>query len=136
MGVLSTGIHLKTNSLSATLTSVGNHAENGVLHDTLGVRLAQLGGGGYNLVANVAGVAGVNLSTLLVTGEHDLVGVHNDNIVTTVNVGGEDGLVLTAQQISCLYSELTEHLVGGVDHVPLALNILGFGREGFHNCYI
>ena len=134
--MLSTGVHLEANSLGAALTGVGNHAEDGMLNNLLRVVAAELGGGCYNLVANVAGVAGVNLSALFVAGEDGFVSVHNDDVVTAVNVGRKDSLVLSTQQVSGLNGELTDNHVGGVDHIPLALNILGFGREGFHNCYI
>ena len=112
--VLGTGVYLKTNRLSAALTSVGNHTEDGVLKNLLRVVTTEFGGGGYNLIANVACVAGVNLSALLVAGENNFVSVYNDNIVTTVNVGGEDCLVLSTQQVGSLYGNLAEYLVGGL----------------------
>ena len=134
--VLCTGVYLEAYGLGAALAGVRHHAKNSVLKNLLRMVATELGGGCYNLIANVAGVAGVDFGALFVAGEYHLVGINNDDVVTAVYMRGEDGLVLSTQQVGGLHGNLAEYLVGGIDHIPLALNFLGFGREGFHNCYI
>ena len=58
--------------------------------------------------ARVAGVAVGHLGGLLVAGEGDLVGVHDDDEVTGVDVRGEDRLVLAAQEVGGLDGEAAE----------------------------
>lgn len=130
--MLTPGVYLEAYRLCAALARVGHHAEDSLLNDPFGMGLAEFGRSGYNLIANIAGVAGVDLGAFLVAGKDDFVRIDDDDIITAVHVRGEDSLVLSTQQVSCCDADLTEYLVGSVDNIPLALNILGFGREGFH----
>src|SRR6266567_9575942 len=41
-------------------------------------------------------------------------------------------LLFATQQIRCFHSHLSQHLVLGVDHPPLAWDFAGFGRKRFH----
>jgi hypothetical protein len=47
-------------------------------------------------------------------------------------MGGEDGLVLAAQEDGGLFGHATDNLVVGINNVPLAFDLLGFGAESFH----
>jgi hypothetical protein len=40
--------------------------------------------------------------------------------------------VLATQAVSDFGGEATQHLVFGVDHEPLALNLMRLGRKGLH----
>ena len=62
----------------------------------------------------------------------DLVGVDDDDEVTGVDVGGEDRLVLAAQQVRGLDRQAAEADVGGVDDVPLTLDVAGLGAVRAH----
>src|SRR5699024_8096048 len=93
-----------------------------------------LGGGGQELgvvdaleAAGVSGVAVIALLLALRTGQRDLVGVDDDDEVTDIYIRSKGGLVLAAQEACNLRSEATEHLVSGVDDVPLALAVTGLG---------
>ena len=58
----------------------------------------------------------------LLAGQDSLIAVDDDDIVTAVNIGGESGLVLAAQDDSSLGSNAAEGFAGGVDHIPLAVS--------------
>ncbi len=127
MRMASTSIDLETATLCATLACVRNHTTDSKLKNHLGVLLAELGGSGDDLIADVACVACVDLGAFLIASEHDLISVDHDDVIATVNVGREDRLVLTTEKLCCFDCDLTEHLIGGVDHIPFALNVLSFG---------
>src|SRR5690606_17777389 len=82
--------------------------------------------------AGVAGVAVDALRVHLVAAHHDLVGVDHDHVVAGVDVGGEDRLVLAAQDAGDLGGEPAEDQALGVDHVPLTLDLAGFGGVRLH----
>ncbi|EJX09186.1 ATPase [gut metagenome] len=80
----------------------------------------------------VAGMTVVRLLTSLFSAELQLVSVDNDDKVTRVNVGREFGLVLAAEAQSDFAGKTAEHLITGIDHEPVALNLKRLGREGLH----
>ena len=85
---------------------------------------------------DAAGVAGVPVEALvlkLVAAQGDLLGVHNDHEVARVHVWREDRLVLPAQQHRHLAGQAAEHDIGGVDDVPLTLDVTGLGAESAHS---
>ena len=88
-----------------------------------GVLLEQLADRGGGQAARVAGVAVGHLGGQLVAGQGDLLGVDDDDEVAGVDVRGEGRLVLAAQQGRGLDGEAAEDDVGGVDDVPLALDV-------------
>ena len=53
-------------------------------------------------------------------------------MITGVDMGSEDGLVLAAQEPGSLDGYLAQNLVGGVNDVPLTFDIDSFGRKGLH----
>jgi hypothetical protein len=61
----------------------------------------------------------------LLTRERDLVGVHDDDEVTRVDVVGEGGLVLATQERSGVRSQAAENDVSGVDDDPVTLDLAG-----------
>src|SRR3546814_14031316 len=82
-------------------------------------------------IADVPGEAVVHLVGQLVAGDVDLLGVDHDDVVAGVDVRGVDRLVLAAQAMREFGAEAAEGLAGGVDDVPVALDGLGLGGEGF-----
>ena len=64
-------------------------------------------------------MSAMELLLQLLAGQDSLIAVDDDDVVTAVNVGGESGLVLAAQDDSSLGSNAAEGLAGGVDHIHL-----------------
>src|SRR5690606_36782292 len=73
----------------------------------------------------VTGVAVEGLVGSIVAGEGKLVGVDDDDEVTSVDVRRECWLMLAAEQVCRLDREAAEHHVGGVDDVPLMGHVSG-----------
>ena len=73
----------------------------------------------------IAGVAVGELLVGLAIGQDDLVGVDDDDIVAAVLVGGELGLVLPTEQVRGLGREAAEDNVGGINDVPVLLDVAG-----------
>ena len=96
---------------------------------TVGV-LAQLGGRVEALTAGIARVACIDLVGLFLAGENHLVGIDDDDVVTTIDVRGECGFVLSAQQLGNLRAQATNNLVGSVDDHPLFVHCGCFLRHG------
>ncbi len=82
--------------------------------------------------ADIARVVTVDLVLALAPGEHDLVSVHDDNIVAVIDVGRVGGLVLAAQAHRDDGREPADHETSGVDHHPLLLDLGRFGRKSLH----
>ena len=103
---------------------LGQHALDGLFHDALGEAAVQdLLGGGFLDPARVAGVTIVDLVGRLLAGEHHLVDVGHDDIVTAIDVGGVVGAVLAAQAVGDEGREAAHHDAFGVDVDPLLLDI-------------
>src|SRR3546814_4033688 len=83
-------------------------------------------------MSDVPGEAVVRFVVQLVAGDVDLLGVDHDDVVAGVDVRGVDRLVLAAQAVREFGAEAAEGLAGGVDDVPVALDGLVLGGEGFH----
>ena len=58
-------------------------------------------------------MSAMELLLQLLAGQDSLIAVDDDDVVTAVNVGGESGLVLAAQDDSSLGSNAAEGLAGG-----------------------
>ena len=69
----------------------------------------------------------------LVAGHPDAIDVDDDDEIARVHVRRENRLVLAPQATGDFHRHAAEHLVGGVDHVPVVLDFLGLGGEGFHH---
>src|SRR6476619_971618 len=65
-------------------------------------------------------------------GEPNFFGIDDDNEVAGIDMGGIDGLFLSAEKIGCLDGHLTEHLIIGVDDPPLTGHFAGFSRKRLH----
>src|SRR6478672_1041464 len=118
MRVLATGVDLEVRQLLAPEGRLGEHAADGLLHGLLGALGEELGVRGAPQAAREARVAVGLLLLELGAGEGDLLGVDDDDEVTTVDVRGEGGLVLAAQEDRGLARQATQDDVRGVDDVP------------------
>ena len=72
----------------------------------------------------------------LLAGEDRLVAVDDDDMVAAVHIGGEGDLVLAAQQHGGFGGNAAEGLARGVDHIPLALGLGGFGESSAHLLFL
>ena len=100
----------------------GDHALDSVGHGLVAVLSHQGLVLGLLQAADPAGMSAMELLLQLLAGQDSLIAVDDDDVVTAVNVGGESGLVLAAQDDSSLGSNAAEGLAGGVDHIPLAVS--------------
>src|SRR5438477_12502098 len=74
----------------------------------------------------------VKLVVLLVAGDLDLVDIGHDDEIAGVYVRGVDWFVLAPQPMRNTARQAPEHLVIGVDDIPMPRNVLRFGGIGFH----
>src|SRR4051812_11427863 len=128
--MLGAGVDLQLLDLGAREAVAGQHPLDG---------LAQhLGRPALELVAQrpaleparVARVAVVHLRVELVTGDVDLLRVHDDDEIARVDVRGVLRLALAAQRVGDLRSKTSEGLALGVYDVPAALDLAGFCVPG------
>ena len=108
------------------------HAANGLTESELALRGHQLAVGDLLQTACVAGMIAIDLLVQLLAGEDQLVGVDDDDVVAAVAVGGEGGLVLATKHGSNLRSQAAENHALSVDHIPVALDILGISDIRTH----
>ena len=78
----------------ATQGVVGKHAFDGLLHDPLGDSFLQSLEGFHLHASGTSGVTAVQLLLGLTAGDLDLLGVHNDDKITGVQMGVKLGLFL------------------------------------------
>ena len=126
------GVDLELRDLRAAERTLGQHALDRVAHGVGRLAAQELA---VRLGRQTAGIPRVAVDPLgrhLVAAHHDLVGVDDHDVVTGVDVGSEDRLVLAAQDASDLGSEPAEDDALGVDHVPFALDLAGFRGVGLH----
>ena len=124
MDVLRTLEQLQTSHGSSADGVLREHALDGQLHGELGT----LGHEGLVLrflqTADPAGMTAIILLLQLAAGENSLLDVDDDDVVAAVNVRGEIGLQLAAQQVGGDDGGTAQGLVRCVQDVPLALNVL------------
>jgi len=81
------------------------------------------------LTARVSGVPDIRFLVQFVPGQADLVCIDDNDVITTVHVGGKIGFVLAPQQSGCFDGKTSQHLIGSVQYHPL------FGNRGFIGAY-
>ena len=101
----------------------GHHAADGHAHSQLGLVLHQDAILGLLQTADPTGVSTIVLILHLVTGQNSLAGVDNDDVIAAVSVGGVGDFALAAQQVGDDDSGLAQGLAGGINDIPLALNV-------------
>ena len=90
-------------------------------------------GGCFMVTTNEPCEPVVFLFHFFLAGQDDLISVDDDNEVTTINVWGKDGFVFAAEDYGGMHSNITQHSVGCVDHIPFAFDVYGFGGKGLHS---
>ena len=80
--------------------------------------------------AGEAGVAAIELLITLHAGQNDLLGVDHDDVIAHVDVRSVEGVQLAGEQRGGDGRKASEGLAGGVDQVPLALDVLAAGDGG------
>ncbi len=132
MLVLCACIAAKSGESCTTDGGIGDHTLDCKLHGTGGLRLEKdLSLGGLEM-SDITGVTVVDLLLHLVAGENSLVTVDNDNMIATINMRCEGGLVLAAKKGSSLSSYSAEGLACCVKNIPLAVNLTCLGHKCRH----
>ncbi|MEN9560429.1 MAG: hypothetical protein RLZZ502_1640 [Pseudomonadota bacterium] len=126
MWVIRPGIALHLFDHGITKGTLGQHAFHCVFEHAIRKTLLQFGEVGGADTAWEGGVAVVELLLCLVTGDHELVNVGDNDKVSRVHVGGESRLVFASQAGSDLGSKTAKHLTISVYHKPLLFDIRGF----------
>ena len=126
MRMLAACVDLELAELGAAQLVLGDHSFDGPFEDELGLASADLGGSFDGLAADVTGVTGVDLVTLLVSAEAGVLGIDDDNEVAGINVRSEDGLVLATEEAGSLDSDVSDDLVLGINDVPRTLDVSWF----------
>ncbi len=132
MGMLRTGIDMQVAENLVTQACLGQHTLNCHPHKLCRPLCEDLLGGGETLSARISGVMRVHPVGHLVSLEGHLLGVDHDDIVTTVHVGSEAGLVLAAEDKGNTGSETSQREVGRIDANPL----LVYSRLVERNCLV
>ena len=127
-----TGIDLELAELGATEAGLRDHPPDGALDEQDRTALADNAWSLDLLATDVAGEAGVDLGSFLGAGKDALVGIDDDDEISGVNVAGENGLVLAAEEACGLNGDLAEDLALGIDHIPLALDFVRLGGKRLH----
>src|SRR5262245_7397298 len=126
------GVDLELGGHLPAQAVLGQHADDALAHGLGRIALEPVGVGAGLEAAGVAGVAVDDLALGLAGGEDDLGGVHHDDVVAGVEVGGEGRLVLAAQEAGHLGRHTAEDEAVGVDEVPGASDLAGLGGVRGH----
>ena len=130
--MLGTGKHVQLLGGGTAEPVVGHHAPDGFFDHTSRVQFQGPAEGHDLQTTRVTGVTIPELTFPLVGRDTHLVGVDDDDMVTTVNVGGEIWFTLAAEQVSCGYSQATQHHISGIDDIPLTGNVTSLGVISRH----
>ena len=122
-----TGVALQLLEHRVTQRTLGQHALDRLFQHARRKALLQLREIGFVDTARVTRMTVILLVLGLVSGHAQLLDIDDDNIVAGVHVRGEDWLVLAAQTVRDLAGKAPEHLVRGIDNVPVALDFVRLG---------
>ena len=132
MRVFAASVNFQLAIEGAAEAVVRDHSTNSALDDEFRTALAACTESLGFVTADIAGEAHVGFGGFLFAADGDFGCVEDDHEVACVDMRGEDGFVFTAEEIGGLNGNAAEWLAGGVNHPPLAVDLLGFGRIGFH----
>ena len=113
----------------ATQGALGQHANDGAADSKLGLLSQQLAVLGFLQAANVAAVMVLDLLVQLLAGHDDLIGIDDDDVVTGINIGGVNGLVLTTQDVRNLAGKAAVNLTLSVNDIPLTGDVRCFRHK-------
>src|SRR6202012_5787770 len=102
---------------------LGEHALDGLFDDGLRTAGEQVQERFFAEAAGVAGIAAIELGVSLEPGQMNLLSVNNDDVVAGIDIRGVERAVLAAEHVGYGGGEAAERLAGGVDEVPLALEV-------------
>src|SRR5438309_3141028 len=131
VAVVGTGVDAKSLQHVGAQGVPLQHPADGVGHRKRWVQILRALQRALAQAARVPGVPRVFLARELGAADLDLGGVDDDDMVAGVQVRGERGLVLAAQDLGHAARQAAEHLVRGIDHKPIALQVRGFRRPRF-----
>lgn len=132
VGVGRPGVNFKFAELGAAEAAFGHHAFDSVTDEPSGVFGAHHVSGLFFAAAGKAGVVLVDFFGVFIAGQDDFFRIDDDDVVAAVEMRGVGRFVAAAQHVSDLDGQASEHLPGGVDHVPIAGDFVFFGEEGLH----
>ena len=87
---------------------------------------------GFLQATRITGVTTVELLVELVAGEDDLIRVEDDDMIAGIDMRGERGLVLAAEDGCHLRRQTSEHHALSVHNVPLTLYGFSLSHIRFH----
>ena len=82
------------------------------------------------LTARITSVGNIGAIGPFLAGEFHLVGIDDDHIVATINVGCIAGFVFAAQNLGDFGAKATQYLVGSINDYPFFLDLLSLHRVG------
>ena len=74
----------------------------------------------------------IDLLVQFPAGEHDFIGVDDDDMIAGVGMRSIGGLMLAAQDVRDLAGQTSEHHALGIDKIPFALDGSGLGHKRCH----
>ena len=130
--VFFTGIDLQLLNHGVAQGSLREHALNSDFKGAARVALLHLFESRFDDAARITRVAIVTLVLSLVATHLHLGSVDHNDEIARINVRRVFRLVLATQTGSNFSSEVTNDLIGGVNHVPFASHFERLSREGLH----
>ena len=127
-----TAIDLKLAVDRAAETVVRNHPLDSALDEQLRATLAALTECLGLVSAHETGKAHVGFLSLFLAADLDVGSIDHNDKVTGVAVGGENRLVLAAQEICGFDGDVAEMLVLCINDPPLAFHFVCFGGKCLH----
>ena len=119
MRMLGTCVNVKVAEEVVTKTGLGEHTLDCSPDKLCGPLCENLLGSREPLSTRISGVASVHAVGHLLATEGDLLSVDDDDVVTTVNMRGETGLCLAAEDKNNAGSETTKSEIRCVNDNPL-----------------
>ncbi len=133
--VLGSGVDLQLLDHLTAERALGQHAAHGTTDGFVGTTREQVSEGLALQATGVTRVVVDHAGVGLARGEHDLVHVDDDHVITGVDVRSEGGLVLATQKTRGFGAQTTEDHSLGIEDVPLAGDLTGLWRIGAHWCF-
>lgn len=121
--MLLAGIHLHFEQLLVAQGVVRQHAFDRALDHQLGFALQHIHKQFFAQAAGIAGEMRVGFPSRFLAGEHDFIGIDNNDKIADVGVRRKLRLVLAAQNVSDLAGEPPQHFVFGVNDVPFSRDL-------------
>ena len=130
--VIRSGVDKQLGHLRTTQTSVRHHALHRVKNQLDGVVGEQVAPASGPDTTWVARVAVRELLVRLVRTQHNLVGIHDDDVIPRVNVWGKVWTVLAAEKASNFRRQTSKNESLSINHVPRASNFGWLWGVGTH----